>query len=230
MFFRSEARDTRRTAKKQLKSLMEIASSHREQIRKRINETSELDKQLLQIVKETTEITGTLKEKLSSRLKITRNTLSSICQTMADGVILIDSSGNVIECNMMFEQMAGENKEQMVGKNFSEIFSMLNTVYTDTQEKFVCADRNFEKLSRLVYTKSICEDKDCESCQELVKCNDGVEKILSECTFSLSDPLHLTIKTKLGACLKTSMTFSVLENEPEKVEDVVFMLVVKLEI
>ena len=68
----------------------DLTSRNRKAVEEKLNELISVDAQLSQLINETKNMTLSLREKLGGYLKITRNTIKSICQNLREGVVLID--------------------------------------------------------------------------------------------------------------------------------------------
>jgi len=198
MLFSGSAKKTKQL---RLKELEETAINNRKVIDGKMKEAKVVDQQLAKILSETRELTATISQKISSRLKITQKTLKTIVTSIKEGVVILDYIGTVIETNGVFEKTFLNTDKSILGMNFKELCGTLNPK-TEDGEKYALTP-NFTALSTDVFNRS---DKAVKIIQpEIVLEVNPIEIEPFKCIFSLSK----------------------LDNDPETVDDVSYILFFK---
>jgi hypothetical protein len=123
----------------------EKASKNRTAIEGKLKEASEIDGQLANIILDTKNLTTSIQEKLSTRLKITPKTIKTIVTDIREGVVIVNYVGDIIETNKAFEDLFLEN---IIGLNFSDLCEKLNCV-KDKERFEINAD--FRDLSKRIF-------------------------------------------------------------------------------
>lgn len=225
MFFTGFTGLSKKARRQRLDQVNDVAASNRAVIKARLQEVTAVDQQLFQVVSETKTLTNSIKDKLSTHLKITRNTLKSICQNLKEGVILVDYTGSVIEVNNSCERTFSLTKEAMLGKSFSQICDKLNAIKEDGGEIHL-TQNFFNSLSTNIFTRINCK-RDCKTCTA-PDCLKNVEDYFKG-EFNPQIEVMLRLQPPgYEKSVKCSFSFSVLDNDPESVEDITYILFFKI--
>lgn len=193
MLFSTKATKARTLRKQQME---ETALSDRKVIENKLKDAKAVDQQLAKVLSDTRELTSSIQLKLSTRLKITKNTIKTIVRNVKEGIVILNSAGTVIESNSSFENTftCGEG---ILGSDFKQICNILNPLKEDGERFILTPD--FKFLSQSIFdSKNFATEIQPEIMLEVHPCNLDSFK----CTFSLS----------------------VLDNAPEHVNDVSFIL------
>ena len=174
-------------------------NSNNEIIQNRLKEALVVDKQLAQVISDTKELTTQIQAKLDSKLKITRSTLKSLCHNIREGMIISNYLGKVIETNKAFEDSFSLN-DSAVGMNFIQICEKLNPMNEDGTKYELTQD--FKALSKTIF-----------------KFKHFNAVIQSELVVEICMPGKNPFK-----CM---FSVSVLDNSPERVEDICYVLFFK---
>lgn len=193
MLFSTKATKARTLRKQQME---ENALSDRKVIENKLKDAKAVDQQLAQVLSDTKELTTSIQQKLSTRLKITKNTIKTIVRNVNEGIVILNSEGIVIESNSAFESTFTCG-QCILGSDFKQICNVLNPLKEDG-ERFILTP-NFKSLSQDVFdSKNFSTEIQPEIMLEVHPCS--VESF--KCTFSLA----------------------ALDNAPEHVDDVSFIL------
>lgn len=199
-------------------------TAQREEIKKKLEKLSEVNKQLELAVRETQAISVKLIEKLNKELKVAKKSITSICSKLKEGVILVDASGKIIQLNPAGEKLFGIKNKVVVGKQFQEVIAWLDPIIIDGHEtqKVIMAPEFFEDLSsrllndfkswdpsvnRYVYCNE-CLKKEVPGLFDLEK-----EKVLSAYSSCQQEPVEVTF------------TFSILDNDPNDANDLIYIFI-----
>jgi transcriptional regulator with PAS, ATPase and Fis domain len=197
--------DFSRSAMKQkrvlrMKALEDAATINRKIIDGKLKEASIIDQQLTNLLNDTKTLTKTVREKLSGRLKINSKTLKSICRRINEGVVILNSDGVVLEANKAFEDLFLDGNS-IINNEFKSICDKLQPT-NEYGEKFSLSP-NFKELARSIFDSKDFITPIQPEISLFVNQKDSSEQ--SKCIFSLT----------------------VLDNDPNEVEDVTFMLFFK---
>jgi len=190
---------TRKDQISNLKLAMDSASNGRAAIKSKLREAKLVEDQLTNLISETCNLTITLQEKLNSRLKLTNNSIKTIYKNLREGVILLDFKGNVLDVNESYEKIFQHTKDEFLGGDFSGVIAhMIATKLDGSSLEF--SKEEFLKMS----------NKICKECKD-----PAIEEIL---TFTQEGSKR---KKKL------SIKISLLDNAPERIEDVIYVVFFK---
>lgn len=190
--------NTKKTNQKlRLKSLEDNALKNRKEIESKLKEAKIVDQQLDQVLLDTKKLTASIQQRLSNRLKITQKTIKTICSNMSQGVVILDYLGHAVEINNSFKRMFAINT---VDFNFHKICNTLNPLTIDGK-KF-STNLNFEIESDIAFKSK---------------------------TFDLilQPKIELEVHPKDKEPFKCILEISVLDNNPETMEDVSFIIFCK---
>jgi transcriptional regulator with PAS, ATPase and Fis domain len=188
-----------KTRKLRMKSMEESHVNNRTVIEGKLKAANVVDEQLDSVLAETKALTTDIQHKLSTKLKITRNTIKTIVHSVKEAIVILDNKGTVIESNSAFED-AFTCSRRMIGLNFKEICKVLNPTTEDGKKYELTPD--FNSLSQSIFdTKNFKTDIQPEIMLDVNPCHFDSFK----CLFSLS----------------------ILDNEPEHVSDISFILFFK---
>ncbi|KRF60618.1 transcriptional regulator [Bacillus sp. Soil768D1] len=97
-------------------------------------------------------ITGKVAEmETTSQLRLTKNQLNTIVESIQDGILAIDEFGMITHCNRTAEMLLNDNKQQIIGKPLEKILSgspmltVLNTGkgYSEKEEIYQTSVQHF---------------------------------------------------------------------------------------
>jgi len=200
-----------------LKKLKEAAIVNRIEIEKKLKDTKIVDQQLVQVISDTRQLTTVINQKLNTRLKITNKTLKSICHNLKDGVIIVNHTGKVVEVNLAFETIFTVPKSEVIGANIRELCVRLAALQDGCKLEMI----DFDKNSRTTLEHSI-NKKEKKCTKNCFECDSSCENNLD---------VHLNVElevhpsdTKSFIC---NVGISALDNDPEQLDDVHFILFFK---
>lgn len=186
--------------KQRLKDMQDSALLIRNDIDKKFKDTKIVEQQLADVIEETKKLTTSIQNKLSSRLKITRSTLNSVCKNLKDGVVIVDHLGKVLETNLSFEKSFLMKKDDVIGSDFKVMCKKLHAVKKDGEHFEI--KQTFEEMSKLV----------------IDRIKDGSGSMIMQPETALE--VHLSD----DEAFKCTMTITTLDNDPVCIEDVSFIL------
>ena len=200
-----------------LKKLKEAALVNRSEIEKKLKDVKIIDQELAQIISDTKQLTTTINKKLSTCLKITNKTLKSVCHNLQDGVIIVDNTGIIVEANASFENLFLIPKFDVIGANLKELCTRLDTLKDGCKFELV----DFNVISKITLEHSLArKNKDClKNCAKCPKSCDVSSVINLNIDLEIYPP-----KTKSFIC---NVAITALDNDPEQIEDVNFILFFK---
>lgn len=205
--------------RKRLAQVKESSCAERQPISSRFQQVKDVDDQLTQVITDTKNLTSSIQEKLSGRLKITKNTIKSICQNLREGVIIVNYIGKVIEVNTAYEKSFVVERDKLIDLDFSDVIKNQNATESDGSE-FILTQQFFQDISKNVFHREDCK-KDCSICT--IKCHenyfDGV--------FNPQNEAVILMKPTGKKPRAVAFSFSILDNDPMKEEDVSYILFFK---
>ena len=219
MFF-TNAKHARR---QQMSTLYDVSSNNREAIRAKMKETEAIDTQLREILKETKILTLSVREKVSSQLKITQKSIKSLCQNFGEGVVIANHRGDIIEVNDSCERVFGLKKDLIVGHSFSYLADQLKTE-KENGDSFTLDTEFFELLSKNLFNRIIC-DCDCDKCIT-PRCLGDIKKFFAD--FNPTTEIALSFHQN-ERIQKALFSFTVIDNDPDMIEDVTYIMFFKLQ-
>jgi hypothetical protein len=200
-----------------LKQLKEAALITRNEIEKKLKDTKIIDQELAQIISDTKQLTTAINQKISTRLKITNKTLKSICHSLQDGVIIVDNKGLIVEANASFEKLFLVNKAEILGANLKELCARLDALKDGCKFELV----DFNVISTIALEHSISrKNKECsKNCGPCTK----------NCDVSAMVNLNVGLEVHPAGAKSfiCDVAITALDNDPEKLEDVNFILFFK---
>jgi hypothetical protein len=219
MFF-TNAKHARR---QQMSTLNDVSSNNREAIRAKMKETEAIDSQLREILKETKILTLSVREKVNSQLKITQKSIKSLCQNFGEGVVIANHRGEIVEVNDSCENVFGIKKDTLVGQSFAYLADKLKTE-KESGESFTLDTEFFELLSKNLFNRIVC-DCDCKTCIT-PRCLGDIKKYFADFNPTTETVLffHPCERTQ-----KAMFSFTVIDNDPDMIEDVTYIMFFKLQ-
>jgi PAS domain-containing protein len=202
---------TNKKSKKE-QGLIDLMVLQRAEIQKRLEEVSELNTQLAAVVQETHSISAAVMDKLKKELKIAKKSLTSICRRLKEGVLLVNNTGQVVEVNTAGQKMLGVTSTDLIGRQLTEMVSWVKGENQTTP--IVLSVDFFENLSTNLLERAITDhtvDKD--------RIDDLLPEFLNF-EHEITLDVHLA---KIGQPFKFFMTFSILDNDPENLNDVTYI-------
>lgn len=184
-----------------IKSLEDSAFNNRKVIERMLNEAKDVDQQLAKVLSETRELTTSISQKISSRLKITQKTLKTMVMSIKEGIVILDYRGVVLETNGVFEKTFLNSDSSILNINFKELCGKLEPC-TEDGKRFVLTP-NFLDLSPAAFNR---EDK---------------------AVMVIQPEIILEVHPKESEPFKCIFSLSILDNDPENVDDVSFILFFK---
>jgi PAS domain S-box-containing protein len=132
-------------------------------------------------------------KKSEASLQETEERFRTIIEQSADGVILIDEQGSIIEWNHAQEQLTGLPREQVLGKPFWEVQLQLSVPQMGTVEQY-------DHLRRIILDAiaSGTSPYFCRVLQGVVQQKDGTQKIIQETFF----PITTGCGVRLGSIIR----------------------------
>lgn len=203
---------TKKAKKAHLKQIEDLGIERKKEIDKKLIEVKESTKELASMIADTKKISSTIQEKLNKKLKITNNTIKTICHTLRESVIIVNYQGEVLEINPAFENRFSVQRNDTLGIKFIDLMKKINV------NSISIADNFFINLSEDIFKKieikfnSGCK-KDCISCNADCNNNLNINKIMIDIQpsgFVNSIPCEINM--------------TVIDNSPSKVEDLSFIL------
>jgi len=201
MFFSGASRFKEKVG---LRQVTEQAAKNHAMVRAKFKEVDEADAQFMKLISETKHLTASVSEKLDMHLKITRSTVKSICQSLRDGVVLIDFSGKIIDLNGSCEKIFTIQKDSILGDTFNHLMRALHLKLNGVQFNF--STEFFKELSEKIF---------------------GHQQLESPDGIDLGQEISLSAQPAGCDKFNVVFSFSVLDNEPSKVEDVTYMVYFK---
>lgn len=173
--------------KKSYKNLCHIAEDNRQKNRlaidNKLKEINDIDIQLSKVISDTKELTHLIQEKLSMRLKITPKTIKTIVTNIREGIIILNSVGDIIEINDYFIKKYSFKSNM----NFKDICKDLKCTHDDKPFKLLI---DFEDMSKKIFNmkneSNIIQD-------EILITIDKIDNLPFDCLFSMkvldNDPI-----------------------------------------
>jgi hypothetical protein len=205
--------------RKRLAQVKESSKLERGSICDRFQQVKDVDDQLAQIITDTRNLTSSIQEKLSGRLKITKNTIKSICQNLREGVVIVNYEGKVIEVNTAYEKSFIVERDAMIGMDFSEVIKQQAAAEADGS-KLALTKEFFKNMSKSVFNRLDCK-KDCDICT--TRC----DQTYFDGTFNPQNEAVISMKPTGKKPHMVAFSFSILDNEPESEEQVSYILFFK---
>ena len=207
MFFTARLNTAR---KHQISKLDELANSTRSAIRARLKEVESVDAQLKQVIDETKQLTTHITEKLATQLKITRKTLKSVCHNLRDGVVVINSSGRIIDVNPAGTYMFGYDYDDLLGYDLNFLLRLIDTK-KESGEVFELDGSFFEDMSHNIF-------------YHLSSDINTIPKVNID-SYLIGELSHTAVMSKISDRItKLSISISVLDNDPDQFEDITYLV------
>ena len=199
--------------KSSIKNLQATAMMNRSEIDSKFKEVCDTDTQLNLLLSETKNLSEVVQKKFKTKLRITSNTLKTICHYLKDGIILLDYRGHVIDTNEAFKKnIYGD--ANIVGHDIEDIMNLLGAE-NNNGDRFQITSAFFENLSSNIFTNvsnhSISKDQ----------VFDYFKKIS---TFNTDTKLSIQPLTKKHP-VRVSMTLTILDNTPESLKDITYIII-----
>jgi len=200
-----------------LNKFKETASANRSEIEKKLKDTKILDQELSQLILDTKALAKTVNKKLTSRLKISSKTLKSVCYGLKDGVIIVDHNGIIIEANAAFEKIFLVPREEVISANLGELCVRLDALKDGCKFEII----DFKEISNTALKHSFLrKNKQCsKNCLECDKQCEASSKV------NLN--VELNVYPKGAKSFLCNVAITALDNDPEQIEDVNFILFFK---
>lgn len=211
MFFKT----LRITQQEENKQIIEAMFSQKEEINARLAEMSRITEQLQTVVSETHQIALQVTKKIKSELKVAKKSVLSIIKRLQAGAILLDWQGHIIQINNSAELMFGIKESSCLNNHFYELMEFSDKSLIPNKPNF------FSELSEKILLKS--NDGLILSCSTGAK----VKSELPSC-FDIEKDVATSVQLASGKSpIKLNLTFSILDNNPEQVNDVVYVFLFK---
>ena len=199
------------------KQLKEAALINRSEIEKKLKDTKIVEQELTQVVMDTKTLTKIINKKLTNLLKITNKTLKSVCQSLKDGVVIVDYNGIIVETNNSFENIFLVPKDEVIGANLGELCVRLDALKDGCKFEMI----DFKEISNKALDHSLARKKrDCsKNCFPCIKqCEDSAKVNLN---------IDLEVYPTGSKSFLCNVAITALDNDPEQLEDVNFILFFK---
>jgi hypothetical protein len=223
MFFTSE----RKVRAAETAAMVDALLSQKEEIKKRLEEINVINDQLHSVVSETQLLSLSVMKKLKGELKVAKKSIISICKKLREGIVLLDWQGNVVQINDAAEKMFSIYEKPYLNKPFTDLIKTMDFGHDCSlphDELF------FKELSNRILNKIHCTDH-CESCTGTKSCTTCTsDKIKSELPsfFDLENEIVTQIVlNKGGKPFRFGFSFSMLDNDPERITDVIYIFLFK---
>ena len=199
-----------------------LSLNRKAEIKEKLEVVSKINEQLMVAVRETQATSVELIKKLKSELKVAKKSLTSVCEKLKDGVLLADHTGAVIQANKAVETMIGA---KVIGRKLDELVESIATLDGKKLDgiKFQFTPEFFGDLSDKLLARI---EAGCTVSTKHNICN----RCLSE---QLLSHFNLTGDVTLTACLncpgrpEVSFSFSILDNDPESLADLIYIIVIR---
>lgn len=188
--------------------------AQKEVIKQRLNEVGSFSAQLQEEVLKTQVASFSIMSKLKHEFKIAKKSLTSICQKMVSGVVIVDHDGGIIALNQAAATLFDVEADAYIGQDLNELISSIDPV---GPLKPLQVDKTyFSQMSELLFERLSCDCKDNCTTEERLK------EVLPP-YFDIDKDVKTVLTTTSKKKITINMAFSVLNNDPEHVNDVTYI-------
>jgi len=205
------------------RELLNEKMAHRLKIK--LAEITELNEKIIESVTNTQTEGQNLLNKLKYHLKNGSRTFNSLSQKLTSGVLILNYRGEILQSNPKAHQILNCPHE---GCHGIHIFDMITSIIPVNPggQKIVLSPTFFENLSACIY-------QSMNSCTAMNK-DEGITHGYLMCLSKIHCPLpteqeqlvHIE-STKLIDGTFMKITFSILDNEPEVMEDLAYVIILR---
>lgn len=190
--------------------------SQKLEIKRRLGELTETNKRLRLAVTETRVASVTVMNKLRKEFVTAHRSLSGICKKLKEGAILLNFKGEVVQLNEAAEKLFGVDEASALQASFSKIITEMNPILLDGRALDL-TETFFSDLSCRILNKLQCTK--CDGCSR----EQRIKSQLPSFFDMENDAVTEVQLTRNGKQLMTNFTFSILDNEPQTLNDLTYV-------
>lgn len=222
MFFKKAAR--RAAPKSDSTVAREKIESNRDEMKKRFEQIDAVNMSLCEASKKTQEVSIETTEKLNHKMKIPKKSLREISAKLHEGLVLINSCGEIIHVNRQGTKILGLSENEITGKKLGNLISCAHPIIENGVEvtKPILRDEFFAELSKKMLSKLTAQTMEVRS--KYMICNDILKSEMPFCFEQDSDRV-------LGVCIycgekeicNLTVTLTVIDNDPDELSDITYL-------
>jgi hypothetical protein len=200
--------------------LLRTLETQKQEIKQKLENVRKLNLELARSVQETQVQASSLMKKLKSELKIAKKSFTSFTKKIHSGVIIIDHAGDIVQLNAAGEELFNISEADVIGKSFINLITVIEPILiVDTHDRIEFSSTFFDDLSKqLLNRMSNCDDRD-------EGCRNRLEEILPKFLKQDEETEINCFSPCRGETLKLLFTFSILDNDPIELNDLIYVFV-----
>lgn len=225
MFFRKISDKRAARQKEVLDAAKEKIESCRAEIKNRLAQVDSVSLTLCEVAKLTQAVTIDTAEKFDRMMKIPKKSLREISSKLHEGLVLINSSGEIVHINRQGAKILGIDGCEIVGKKLGEVITCCNAAVAPDGtpiEKPILREEFFPGLSSKIFGKL--GTPELEANGKYVVCNDILREELPFCFDKEQDRvMGVSIACGDKKIMNMTVTFTVIDNDPDEVADITYL-------
>lgn len=211
MFFSSKAKTSA------IHASVEKLQARRAEIKDKMADAEAISIKLGEAVRKTQEMTSELADKVNRETKIAKKSLTSISAKLKEGLIMLDHLGKIIHLNKTGSKIFGVAESEVLGKTLSDLVECGNNLHDRNGNiipKPILKDDFFINLSTVIFNKIM------NSSEKYLVCNECLKNALPFCFEGGIDKSMAVDVIYKGKEISLKISLSVLDNDPESLQDV----------